>query len=175
MGMWYRHRIWCVTEDKFVYEWTEGITAPTECPNDGGHSIGVTIVEEMAEDHCEALCICPGEVDISSASTDIGGITCNPTAVLPAADAYIRLKGEIETDGTVNLDLVENNGSSDESKMTSVYEVSDTSSAWTQFEFQTDVDVRSGTCSYKLKRASGGTATSATIRFVVSCHKRNFS
>ena len=37
MGAFYRYRVWCETEGAYVYE--DGETAPTQCPNDGGHTI----------------------------------------------------------------------------------------------------------------------------------------
>lgn len=33
----HRYRIWCVTENAYVYEWAE--TEPTDCPNNNGHTI----------------------------------------------------------------------------------------------------------------------------------------
>ena len=47
----YKYRIWCKTEDKYVYVWdTE---TPTQCPNDSTHIIftsTVTIVSENVRD-----------------------------------------------------------------------------------------------------------------------------
>lgn len=33
----HRYRIWCVTENAYVYEWAE--TEPSDCPNNNGHTI----------------------------------------------------------------------------------------------------------------------------------------
>ena len=45
-----RYRIWCSTENAYVYEWAE--TEPTDCPNNNGHTIDTnltTIIDTLYE------------------------------------------------------------------------------------------------------------------------------
>jgi hypothetical protein len=47
-----RYKIWCNTENDYVYDWND--TEPTTCPNDTGHSIdaeSISIVEHVSETH----------------------------------------------------------------------------------------------------------------------------
>ena len=54
MAEQYRHRVWCVTEGAHVEESTFSTTAPTQCPNDAGHTIDsakTAVVEVQSTPH----------------------------------------------------------------------------------------------------------------------------
>jgi hypothetical protein len=112
--------------------------------------------------------LCNSEVAVTEDATwqVIGGVVSSVgVVVFDRTKAKGRLVCGVKTSGTqVEMRITEDKNGSVVVLNTSVYQVADTSDAWVNIGFNTDVVPRAGRNTYRLEARLNG-ATSATIRY----------
>jgi hypothetical protein len=103
----HRYRIWCVTENAYVYEWAE--TEPTDCPNNNGHTItsSLTSIVDTVSD-----AIAYNDLsDLNSTTTPLGAsgvYTGTAENVLEYSTISVNVFSDVDA-STLGLELQESN------------------------------------------------------------------